>query len=159
MSFETAVREDNPTTISDAATHQPASSASSQTRRDIAARLASAAVADLQWSWFLPLLLGQIRFTFARPDRPHDIGNAIEAGTTAPSSESNRMPNPLPPIANAMMTSAAVSPEVAAKLGTQQKAEQQFRLAPHEWRSGNEIRVIQKTSAASLIQLSRCTIL
>lgn len=125
--------------------------------RDLAVRLASASVADaiglymrsdrhkhqsiadLEWMLMPPLMLGQIKFAYARPQmkqaKDADTGNDEK----------------LPPVAVAMVTWAMVSPEVAAKLDAQKKAGQPFRLAPQEWRSGRERRIVDGIGEKELI--------
>jgi cytolysin-activating lysine-acyltransferase len=122
-----------------------------QAERDLAVRLASANVADaislmmrserhrhysladLEWLIMPPLVLKQALFAYARPQLPPEkAAAAAMAG----------MEGELPPQPVAMLTWARVSPEVAAKLDSQKKAGVPFRLAPQEWRSGDELRVI-----------------
>jgi hemolysin-activating ACP:hemolysin acyltransferase len=123
----------------------------SQAERDLAVRLASANVADaislmmrserhrhysladLEWLLMPPMLLKQVMFAYARPQLPPEKAAAAAAAGI----EGEQPPQPV-----AMLTWARVSPEVAAKLDSQKKAGVPFRLAPQEWRSGDEVRVI-----------------
>jgi len=124
----------------------------SQAERDLAVRLAAASVADaislmmrserhrhytladLEWLIMPPMLLKQVMFAYARPQLPPEkVAAAAMAG----------MEGELPPQPVAMLTWARVSPEVAAKLDSQKKAGVPLRLAPQEWRSGDELRVIE----------------
>jgi hemolysin-activating ACP:hemolysin acyltransferase len=123
-----------------------------QAERDLAVRLASASVADavglmmrserhrhysladLEWLVLPPLMLNQVMFAYSRPQVPADKAEAAaKAGVVGE----------LPPMPVAMVTWALVSPEVAAKLDAQKKAGVPFRLAPHEWKSGNRRYVIE----------------
>ena len=45
-----------------------------------------------------------------------------------------------------------VSPEVAAKLDPQKKAGVPYRLAPHEWKSGKERRVLDAIGERKAVQ-------
>lgn len=129
-----------------------AKEALTQGERDLVARLASAAVADavglmmrserhrhysladLEWLIMPPLMLNQVMFAYARPQIPAaKAAAASKAGITGD----------LPPAAVAMITWAFVSADIAAKLDAQKKAGLPFRLAPHEWRSGKERRLIE----------------
>lgn len=131
--------------------------------RDLAVRLASASIADaiglymrsdrhkhmsiadLEWMLLPPLMLNQIKFSYARPQRPKAKGaDGAEAGTDVHAEK-------LPPMAVAMITWAMVSPEVAAKLDAQKKAGQPSRLAPQEWRSGAERRIIDAIGSKELL--------
>jgi hemolysin-activating ACP:hemolysin acyltransferase len=122
-----------------------------QGERDLAVRLASASVADaiglmmrserhrhysladLEWLILPPLMLNQVMFAYARPQVPAEkAAAAAKAGWTGE----------MPPMPVAMVTWALVSKEVAAKLDGQKKAGVPFRLAPHEWKSGKDVRVI-----------------
>jgi len=123
-----------------------------QAERDLAVRLASASVADaiglmmrsdrhrhyslsdLEWLLLPPLMLNQVMFAYARPQVP-----AAKAEAAAKAGFNGE----LPPMAVAMVTWAMVSPEVAAKLDAQKKAGVPSRLAPHEWKSGKERRVLE----------------
>ena len=136
-----------------------------QAERDLAVRLASASVADavglmmrserhrhysladLEWLVLPPLMLNQVMFAYARPQVPADKAEAAaKAGVTGE----------LPPMPVAMVTWALVSPEVGSKLDAQKKAGVPFRLAPHEWRSGTERRIVdnlgQSQAANELIK-------
>jgi hemolysin-activating ACP:hemolysin acyltransferase len=139
----------------------------SQAERDLAARLATASVADalsllmrserhrhytladLEWLLMPPMVLKQVAFAYARPQMPPEkAAVAAEVG----------MEGQLPPMPVAMVTWARVSPEVAAKLDSQKKAGAPFRLAPQEWKSGTELRVIdvlgqQKATEALVAKL------
>jgi hemolysin-activating ACP:hemolysin acyltransferase len=124
----------------------------SQAERDLAVRLASASVADaiglmmrserhrhysladLEWLIMPPLMLNQVMFAYARPQVP--VENAAAAAKAGVVGE-------LPPMPVAMVTWALISPEVAAKLDAQKKAGIPFRLAPHEWKSGTERRIME----------------
>ena len=132
-----------------------------QAERDLAVRLASASVADavglmmrserhrhysladLEWLVLPPLMLNQVMFAYARPLVPVDKAEAAaKAGVTGE----------LPPMPVAMVTWAMVSPEVAAKLDAQKKASMPFRLAPHEWKSGNSQRIISEIGQPRAVQ-------
>lgn len=135
-----------------------------QAERDLAVRLASASVADavglmmrsdrhrhysladLEWLVLPPLMLNQVMFAYTRPQVPADKAEAAaKAGVTGE----------LPPMPVAMVTWALVSPEVAAKLDAQKKAGVPFRLAPHEWRSGNRPAEIDAIGDRSSIEALR----
>jgi hemolysin-activating ACP:hemolysin acyltransferase len=115
-----------------------------KTERDLAARLASASLADavvlmmrserdkyhslsdLEWLVLPPLRLRQAMFAYARPAK-HTDEQTIE----------------VPPIPIAMVAWAMVSNEVAMKIDDQKKAGVPVRLAPQEWKSGKELRIIR----------------
>lgn len=127
-----------------------------QAGRDLAMRLVNAAVADavgllmrsdrhrhysladLEWLLLPPLKLDQVAFAYVRPTLEGAVGDA--------------KPGEAPPVAVAMVTWAAVSPEVSAKLNAQKKAGQPYRLAPNEWRCGKEARIIDTIGDEKLIK-------
>jgi hemolysin-activating ACP:hemolysin acyltransferase len=118
----------------------------SQAERDLAARLASASVADavglmmrsaqyrhysladLEWLILPPLMLGQVLFAYTRPK------GQVAAGHSGVGEQ--------PPMPVAMITWALVSTEVDAKLVAQKGSGAPLRLSPQEWRSGSQRRVI-----------------
>lgn len=129
-------------------------------QRDLAVRLASASIADaiglymrsdrhkhmsfadLEWMLLPALAFNQIKFAYARPQlKPKDGSAPVESDKT----------ERLPPVAVAMITWATVSPEVAAKLDAQKKAGQLHRLAPVEWKTGKELRIIDALGQVNLI--------
>ena len=160
---------DGPPLRADPPAHKPHISRQITTEeRDLAVRLASASasasiadaiglymrsdrhrhmsIADLEWMLLPPLMFNQIKFAYARPQRQQSKAiDGAEAGVDANAEK-------LPPMAVAMITWAMVSPEVAAKLEAQKKAEQPFRLAPQEWRSGAERRIIDAIGSKDMLE-------
>ena len=136
----------------------------SQVERDLTVRLASASVADaiglmmrserhrhysladLEWLLLPPLMLDQAMFAYTRPK----MAQKIDANGKAENGDDT--PMDAPQIAIAMVTWAAVSAEVAAKLDAQKKAGVPHRLAPQEWRSGKEVRVIEAIGQAKAVE-------
>ncbi|MDQ7251716.1 hypothetical protein [Dongia sedimenti] len=148
--------------IIDATDQNPPDAATLATaQRDLLARLASASVtdavslmirserhryyamADLEWLLLPALALGQIMFAYQRPQlaAAKPAGDGVQDGEAAPAPTA-------PPLATAMLTWALVLPEVGAKIDAQKKAGVPVRLAPQEWRSGKELRIVEAIGVA-----------
>jgi hemolysin-activating ACP:hemolysin acyltransferase len=135
-------------------------------QRDLLARLASASVADamgllvrsdryryyaladLEWLLLPPLALGQVMFAYQRPML------AAVNSTAQGSAKGEALPTlTARPLATAMLTWALVSPDVGAKISAQKEAGAPVRLAPQEWRSGNEVHVVEAIGPAKEIAM------
>lgn len=150
-------------TITDA--HSKTAQRRRQAERDLIVRLASASVADaislmmrserlrhysladLEWLLLPALMLDQAAFAYGRPKLPQKAGEGHQSEIASAATKSLGVAvqegDKLPPIPIALVTWAAVSTEVAAKLDAQKKAGLPYRLARNEWRSGKEVRVIE----------------
>jgi hemolysin-activating ACP:hemolysin acyltransferase len=153
---ETLVEAPSGVTITDSET-TAAQQQRKQAERDLMVRLASASVADavslmmrsdrhrhysladLEWLLLPPLMLDQIAFAYSRPNLLRKASEAHQTETaaaeTGSTSAAAQTGDKRPPIPIALVTWAAVSPEVAGKLDAQNKVRLPYRLAPNEWRS------------------------
>jgi hemolysin-activating ACP:hemolysin acyltransferase len=142
-------------------------------RRDLTLRLVQAQVADvvglmmrserhrhysigdLEWMLLPPLMLNQLLISYARPgDKAKaPVGDGMApAAEQAPPEQNGKQTPQAPIMAVAMVSFARTSPEVFAKLDAQKKAGMPYRLVPHEWASGEIVRVIDTIGSPEKIK-------